>query len=147
MTIFSEVQNTALDQPLKREFVSQRQGAGGMKLSYVEGHHVIREANRIFGFDGWSSETVDVRIVAEGLRADKHGVTYTARVRITVHGEGGERIVREGSGVGHGISRSLGEAHESALKEAETDARKRALMSFGNPFGLALYDKNQEHVE
>jgi hypothetical protein len=41
----------------------------------------------------------------------------------------------------------LGQAHESALKEAETDAMKRALMTFGNQFGLALYDKTQENVE
>ena len=40
----------------------------------------------------------------------------------------------------------LGLAHESALKEAETDAMKRALMTFGNPFGLALYDKQQRQV-
>jgi hypothetical protein len=40
----------------------------------------------------------------------------------------------------------LGQAHESALKEAETDAMKRALMTFGNPFGLALYDKKQREV-
>jgi hypothetical protein len=40
----------------------------------------------------------------------------------------------------------LGLAHESALKEAETDAMKRALMTFGNPFGLALYDKEQRNV-
>ena len=40
----------------------------------------------------------------------------------------------------------LGQAHESAIKEAETDAMKRALMTFGNPFGLALYDKQQRDV-
>ena len=34
-----------------------------------------------------------------------------------------------------------GEAHELALKAAETDATKRALATFGNPFGLALYDR------
>ncbi len=39
-----------------------------------------------------------------------------------------------------------GEARESALKEAETDAMKRALTTFGNPFGLALYDKAQHGV-
>ena len=53
---------------------------------------------------------------------------------------------REGCGAGHGILKDLGEAHESALKEAETDAMKRALMTFGNPFGLALYDKARENV-
>lgn len=56
------------------------------------------------------------------------------------------QLIREGSGAGHGIDADLGQAHESALKEAETDAMKRALMTFGNPFGLALYDKQQRQV-
>jgi hypothetical protein len=67
-------------------------------------------------------------------------------VRITV-GEGtGAPLIREGCGAGHGIDTDLGQAHESALKEAETDAMKRALMTFGNAFGLALYDKQQREV-
>ena len=32
-------------------------------------------------------------------------------------------------------------------KEAATDALKRALRTFGNPFGLALYDKSRENVD
>ncbi|MCR9130756.1 MAG: RAD52 family DNA repair protein [Alphaproteobacteria bacterium] len=64
-----------------------------------------------------------------------------ARVRVTAHS-----VVREGCGSGHGIGVDLGEAHESAIKEAETDAMKRALMTFGNPFGLALYDKSRANV-
>jgi recombination DNA repair RAD52 pathway protein len=39
-----------------------------------------------------------------------------------------------------------GLAHESASKEAVTDALKRTLRTFGNPFGLALYDKSRENV-
>ena len=39
-----------------------------------------------------------------------------------------------------------GQAHELALKGAETDATKRALATFGNPFGLALYDREQGGV-
>ena len=34
---------------------------------------------------------------------------------------------------------SAGETHEKALKTAETDATKRALATFGKPFGLELY--------
>ena len=68
-------------------------------------------------------------------------MTYIARVSITVG-----TLVREGTGAGHGIDTDLGLAHESAIKEAETDAMKRALMTFGNPFGLALYDKSQRQV-
>jgi hypothetical protein len=40
----------------------------------------------------------------------------------------------------------IGEAHERASKEAETDGMKRALATFGNPFGLALYDPEKRNV-
>jgi recombination DNA repair RAD52 pathway protein len=33
------------------------------------------------------------------------------------------------------------------MKEAETDAMKRAAITFGDRFGLALYDKSQSHVD
>lgn len=142
---FSDAQKAALAAPLNREHVRTRQQAG-RSLSYVEGWLAISEANRIFGFDAWTSETVETRCVAEKPRKirdrDGWGVSYVARVRVRV----GD-IVREGVGAGHGIDVDLGLAHESAIKEAETDARKRALMTFGNPFGLALYDKEQRHVE
>lgn len=69
------------------------------------------------------------------------GVTYTAKVRVIVLG-----VVREDFGAGHGYDVDCGLAHESAIKEAVTDALKRALRSFGNPFGLALYDKSRENV-
>lgn len=122
---------------------------GGSQVSYVEAWHAIAEANRIFGFDAWTRETVDLRCVAEGPRTigkppyekPGFGVSYIARVRVTV-----DSVVREGCGAGHGIDADLGAAHESALKEAESDAMKRAMMTFGNPFGLALYDKNKENV-
>jgi hypothetical protein len=121
-------------------------------VAYLEGWQVIAEANRIFGFDGWQRQTIAVRCVSQAERAigrDQKpgwGVTYTARVRVTVTAGGRPPLIREGSGAGHGIDVDLGQAHESAIKEAETDAMKRALMTFGNPFGLALYDKQQRQV-
>ena len=63
---------------------------------------------------------------------------YTARVRITVQADG-VTVLREGHGSGEGRGASPGEAHDTALKGAETDATKRALATFGKPFGLALY--------
>ena len=45
----------------------------------------------------------------------------------------------EGHGSGEGRGTSPGEVHDIALKAAETDATKRALATFGKPFGLELY--------
>jgi len=148
---FSPEQLAALAAPLDRANVRQREQGRG-KVAYLEGWQVIAEANRIFGFDGWQRQTIAVRCVAQAERPigrDQKpgwGVTYTARVRVTVTAGGRPPLMREGSGAGHGIDVDLGQAHESALKEAETDAMKRALMTFGNPFGLALYDKAQRQV-
>jgi len=148
---FSPEQLAALSAPLDRANVRQREQGRG-KVAYVEGWFAVAEANRIFGFDGWQRQTIAVRCVAQAERPigrDQKpgwGVTYTARVRVTVTAGGLPPLVREGSGAGHGIDVDLGQAHESALKEAETDAMKRALMTFGNPFGLALYDKTQRQV-
>ena len=149
---FRADQVSMLTASLKSDVVKTRQQAG-RSLSYIEGWHAIAEANRIFGHDGWDRETVETRMVAErpttvGKSNPQPGfaVTYVARVRVTVLA-GERRIVREGTGTGSGIDRDLGQAHESAIKEAETDAMKRALITFGWPFGLALYDKSQENVE
>ena len=151
--LLSPAQTAALAAPLNRAHVQTRSQAG-RSLNYLEGWVAIREANRIFGFDGWQRETIELRCVSESQRPigrdQKPGwrVTYIARVRIRLgrQANGAPSLVREGSGAGHGIDVDLGLAHESALKEAETDAMKRALMTFGNPFGLALYDKQQRQV-
>lgn len=71
--------------------------------------------------------------------------SWLCRVRVCVRNETGT-VVREGTGSGTGFGYNLGEAHESALKEAESDAMKRALVTFGSQFGLALYDKRRAEV-
>ena len=147
MSQFSDKQLDALRAPLDAGRVLTR-SQSGRNLSYIEGWWAISEANRIFGYDGWTRETVDIRCVSErectiGQRQlPGWSVTYIAKVIVRAGG-----VVREGCGAGHGIAQDLGGCHESALKEAETDAMKRALMTFGNPFGLALYDKTHANVE
>jgi DNA repair and recombination protein RAD52 len=150
---FSPEQIAALEAPLDRAKVKTRE-QGRSSVSYVEGYHVENEANRIFGFHAWDRETLELRQVAERERKigkgqyekDGWGVSYVARVRVTVTTPDGGKVIREGVGAGHGIDADLGQAHESASKEAETDAEKRALKTFGNPFGQALYDKAQANV-
>ncbi len=143
---FTTEQRALLNHSLDAANVRQR-NQSGRKLDYIEGWWAIAEANRIFGFDGWTRETAEMRCVSEKPRKigeqkkDGWGVTYIAKVRITAGG-----VFRDGEGAGHGIDTDLGKAHESAIKEAETDAMKRALSTFGNPFGLALYDKDKTNV-
>jgi hypothetical protein len=119
--------------------------ANGADLHYVEGWHVIAEANRIFGYDAWDRRTLASRCVCSGANGAYHEAAYTAKVRVSVRA-GDITIVREGSGSGEARAPTPGQAHELALKGAETDATKRALATFGNPFGLALYDREQVGV-
>ena len=116
--------------------------ANGVELHYVEGWHVIAEANRIFGYDAWDRRTLATNCVSSSAIGQLHLAAYTAKVRVTVRA-GETTIIREGSGTGEGRAPTPGEAHDLALKGAETDATKRALATFGNPFGLALYDREQ----
>jgi DNA recombination protein Rad52 len=134
---FSAKQVKALRRNLDHRSVRTRE-ANGRELSYIEGWYAISEANRIFGFDGWSRETVESRCVLARENRGAFLAVYTARVRISVQA-GGTMIIREGHGSGEGRSASPGEVHDTALKAAETDATKRALATFGKPFGLALY--------
>lgn len=150
MTTFSNDQIKALNAPLDRQHVASRE-QGGRQVSYIEGWHAISEANRIFGFDAWDRETILLQetnrdlLTLKGRNGEyqQWRIGYLAKVRITVGS-----VIREGTGFGTGMSKpeALGEAIESAVKEAETDAMKRAFMTFGNPFGLALYDKTQANV-
>ena len=141
---FTDKQRRRLTAKLKHQHVKTRSTQGGA-ISYVEGWHVIAEANRIFGHDRWDRKTLSPRCVWSHRQADQSTVFYTTKVCITVRADG-DVIVREGIGTGVARAASVEAAHEIALKAAETDATKRALATFGNPFGLALYDKGQAGV-
>jgi hypothetical protein len=151
----TDEQLAALGAPLDRAAVKTREG----KFSYIEGHHCIREANRIFGFGRWRRETLrcepvrevtDYKQMKDGQPTGQLGyyVAYVAQVRIHVW-TGEEWVATDGVGYGESVTylQAEGQAHESASKEAETDAMKRALICWGDQFGLALYDRDQAHVE
>lgn len=115
---------------------------------YVDGYHMITEANRIFGHDGWSYTITRLEQASEGIvelqgRGEpykQYRCSYICTVQVNVAG-----VIREGAavGVGNGKPENMGDVIESAVKEAETDALKRALRSLGNTFGLALYEKDE----
>ena len=139
---FSAKQVQALRRNLDGRQVRSRE-ANGRVLSYIEGWYAISEANRIFGFDGWNRETVESRCVLARENRGSFVAVYTAKVRITVRAHGAT-IIREGHGTGEGRATSPGDVHDIALKASETDATKRALATFGKPFGLELYRKDKD---
>jgi DNA recombination protein Rad52 len=141
---FSDTQTRQLKAKLDSQFVKTRK-ANGTTLHYIEGWHAIAEANRIFGYDAWDRRTIATRCVWTGMSGQDYLAAYIAKVRIRVRA-GDVIVVREGSGTGEGKASTPGAAHEIALKSAETDATKRALATFGNSFGLALYDREQAGV-
>ena len=138
---FSAKQLQALRRSLNTRHIRTRT-ANGRELSYIEGWYAISEANRIFGFDAWSRETVESRCIQARENRGSFLAVYVAKVRITVHADGAI-IIREGHGSGEARANSPGEVHDTALKAAETDATKRALATFGKQFGLELYRKDK----
>lgn len=142
---FTSQQTAALRAKLRRRHVKTRM-LNGNPLAFLEGWHVIAEANRIFGYDCWDRRTLAPRCIWSAQSSDgQTAVIYTTTVRITVRA-GGSVVMRDGTGTGFGRAAAAEIAHEIAVKAAETDATKRALATFGNPFGLPLYDKQQKSV-
>ena len=145
---FTVEQVKELNKPLRGEYVSERDG-----LSYLEGWHVINEANRIFGFGNWSGELVELRHLGDTEEPGRNGAkryktAYLARYRVTVRGANGDTAVYEDVGFGSATNYSSPiDNHENAAKEAVTDAMKRCFRNLGNQFGNALYDKQQRNVK
>jgi DNA repair and recombination protein RAD52 len=142
---FTDEMKAELAKPLNPAHVNPPKKFGP-KGDYIEGWHCIAELNRIFGFDGWS---YTVQLTKDDLREgqDKEGgpqwqAAYTCICTLTV----GD-VMRQDVGFGSGFAKGIGDAIEGAAKEATTDALKRAARTFGNPFGLALYDKSRANVK
>jgi DNA recombination protein Rad52 len=134
---FSPTQTRKLQQDLDADCIRTRE-LHGRQMSYIEGWHAIAEANRIFGFDAWNRETVESRCVLSRESKGSFHIVYVAKVRVSVR-TSDLTIIREGYGTGDAQASSAGEAHDKAIKTAETDATKRAFATFGKPFGLSLY--------
>ena len=112
---------------------------------YLPIPQAITQANRIFGPGNWRTEIKSHTAITD----DKGMVTgYKCIVRVTVEtlgtcfeGVGFEQMTRRR---GDTSSLQTPQAHDTAMKGAESDAVKRALRYFGDAFGNALYEKDDE---
>lgn len=149
--MLNDLQRKQLLAPLNSTRVSTRDN-----LSYLEAWDVRRTLIRLFGFGGWSAEVLSSDLVFEELAATanskgKHNwdVAYKVTLRLTIHdidGEPGNRGSRDAvyteSAIGTSHQPDRGEAHDMAVKTAESDALKRCAVNLGTQFGLSLYQKS-----
>ena len=138
---FTDQQARQLKAKLDAQHVKTRKANGATLITSKAGMPSPRPTAYLGSMAGIAGHCSPIAFGPERA-SDDYLAAYTAKVRIHVRA-GEVTIVREGSGTGEGRAATPGQAHEIALKSAETDATKRALATFGNVFGLALYDREQ----
>ncbi|EAU89510.2 RAD52 DNA repair protein RADC [Coprinopsis cinerea okayama7 len=130
-----------LNQKLGPEYISQRPGGGGQRLTYAEGWKIINLANEVFGFNGWSTNIISLTtdFIDQSEGGTKFNICVTAIVRVTLR----DGVYHEDTGCGTVENiKSKAQGLDKCKKEAVTDAVKRALRNFGNLMGNCLYDKS-----
>jgi len=141
--MLTKAQQEQLLKPLNESRVAKRKGGNNMTLSYLEAWDVKAHMNRIFGFCNWSADVIDSELAFEEKTGELWSVGYKTVLRLRIHGHT-ESIFSETTyteaAVGSAVNKSRGEAHDMAIKTAESDALKRAAINLGTQFGLSLYN-------
>ena len=137
----TDKQLKALSEPLDPARVSQ---SGGQ--SHLEAWDVRATLSRILGHAEWSSDLIDLTMVYEQSITQATGPPrwrcgYRAIVRITIAATGATYTESAfGGTIGTMPDTKRDDAHDTAIKTAESQAFKRAAMNLGTQFGLSLYD-------
>jgi hypothetical protein len=115
-------------------------------MAHMEAWDIRRQLIRVFGFGGYSIDTLALDLVTElekkaGDRS-RWTVVYRAQVRLTVYGVDGSELSHwEDGAAGDSVNQpSLGDAHDMAMKTALSQAMKRCAVNLGDQFGLSLYN-------
>lgn len=137
MGIDEEAKNR-LNKPLEEERIRSREAGFGL-VDYLPAHDIIRRANEIFGFDGWSGRIVDLSKELQEEQDGRWVVVYRCIYEISVGGR-----IQQDVGVGIATRENLADAVEHSIKYAASDGIKRALRAWGDQFGLSLYSEHRE---
>ena len=122
-----------------------RVGKDGKGFAHLEAWDVRAHLIRIFGFANWSAELVDLEPIFE-TTIERDGktrwtVAYRATMRLTIFTGGMEDAVYTEAAVGDSQNNpSRADAHDMAIKTAESQAFKRCAINLGDQFGLSLYN-------
>lgn len=110
----------------------------GRSLSYLEAWDVKAHLIRIFGFGGWSWNVTTADIAFEDQNdKGQWQVGYKVIGTLLIHSLKCEYTE---AAIGSASLPQRGEAHDMAIKTAESDALKRAAINLGDQFGLSLYN-------
>ncbi len=114
----------------------------GKGFSHVQAYEIRAHLTRIFGFGRWSEEQVNVSLAFEDRDKDRWTVCYLMTKRLTVCAPSGLRLaVYENTATGDAPNqKARADAHDMAVKTADSQALKRCAISLGDQFGLSLYN-------
>ena len=136
--MINKAQHEQLIKGINPTRIAKRQGGGGKSLSYLESWDVKAHLIRIFGFGGWSWNVLKAELAFEEQNERGNwNVGYKVIGRLYIHSL--ECDYSEAA-VGSASLSQRGEAHDMAVKTAESDALKRAAINLGDQFGLSLYN-------
>ncbi|WP_432184890.1 Rad52/Rad22 family DNA repair protein [Streptomyces tendae] len=148
----TELTSRLTDQQLKVLYSAlhdDRVGFNQKGFAHVQQWDVRRFLIRVFGFGGYDTELVSIDLIREIEHpANNPGgksrwtVAYRVHQRLTVKDTAGRPIATfDGVATGDAQNQpSLGDAHDGAVKEADSQSLKRAAVNLGDAFGLSLYN-------
>lgn len=122
-----------------------RIGKDGKGFAHVEAWDIRRHLIRVFGFGGFDTDLIEARLVAQidipAGNKTRYTVVYQVSVKLTVKVDGIELGHWHGTAIGDATNQpGLADAHDLALKTADSQALKRAAVNMGDQFGLSLYN-------
>lgn len=125
--------------------VAHTQGQSNMAAWDIRAH-----LTRVFGFARWTDEALEpTTLLYEQETQTNAGkaaykVAYKSTRRLTIMAPDGTHVAfYDGSAVGESTMPDFkrGDAHDMAMKTAESQALKRCAVNLGTQFGLSLYNQ------
>lgn len=136
--------NTAQTDFLTQPIAESRVEKDGKGMRHVAAWDIRRHLLRIFGWGGFDIETKRLECITQvESKPDQWTVVYLAEVKLTIKSPHGAILAtfEDGATGDARNQRSLGDAHDLAMKSALSGGLKRCAVNLGDQFGLSLYAK------
>lgn len=140
---------------LLRDIMPHRVSTDDAGMAHVQAWDIRACLTRVFGFGRWDEiELQPTRLLYEQETQTKGGrpaykVAYQASRRLVIRTpDGFDLCTHDGSAVGEALMPDFkrGDAHDMAIKTAESQALKRCAINLGSQFGLSLYASRGDQI-